>query len=109
MDWGNIWLKILDLRLHLLVGVCAFCVLVLVLHQRGFDYAHNLSPGVLGLLFLGAILTFCLIVAQVGKQIFDAGMAWEKRHREHSEGLKFQGEVLKFLDTLSAQEHKVFS
>lgn len=110
MDWlGSAWLKILELKMHLLVGTCAFCVFVLVLNDRGFSYAHNLSPDVLGLMLLGAILTFCLIVTQVGKQIFDLILAQRKRRADISNALEFQKGVYKFLDTLSAQEREVLS
>lgn len=110
MEWvTGIWLKILELRLHLLMGVCAFCVLVLLLNDGGFRFAHNLSPGVLGLMFLGAVLTFCLSVAQLGKLIFDAGSAWRKKRVEYSQALVFQKGVFKFLDTLSEKEREVLS
>ena len=110
MEWvTSIWLKILELRLHVLAAICAFCVLVILLNDGAFRYAHDVSPGVLGLMFLGAVLTFCLIVAQVGKLLFDFVMTWRKSRIQHIKAQEFQTGVFKFLDTLSAQEREVLS
>ncbi|MGB8313658.1 MAG: super-infection exclusion protein B [Aestuariivirga sp.] len=110
MGWlESVWLKILELRGEILAGIFAACIFILLFANGDYQYARDLSKEALVWIFLLAVLTFFLILARMGKAIFDLVGAWRKKRIEHSKAIEFQIGVLKYLDTLSQGERAVLS
>lgn len=110
MNWlENAWLKVLDLRVEILIGICVACVLIVFLANGHAFYLNELPKLVLGVISALAILAFCLTLARLAKALFAVVKNWWNKRVLRSNTLKNEGKVLVYLDSLSEDERKVLS